>query len=147
METISLLGMLGICSVEDIRRKQVGITAICLAGILGLVYHMFFQRITLPNLLAGAGLGVLVYATAVLSGEKIGKGDALILIVTGIYLGFWRNLILFWLATVLAGLGGMSAIVFLHKKKTDTLPFVPYLSIAVVLLLLIEAGGGIYFGS
>ncbi len=140
MEMASLLGMLGICSVTDIRKREVGVVVVCLSGILGVVYHIMYRRISVYDMLGGLLIGVFVYLIALLTREKIGKGDAIVCMVTGIYLGFWNNLLLLWLSSLLAGLAGIVAMLVFRKKKTDTLPFVPFLSAAG---LVVVFGGGV----
>ena len=80
-----------------------------------------------PELLGGIAVGVLLLLFAVLSKGAVGKGDGLLLCVTGIYLGFEKNLALLLGALLLSGF--FSALLLAARKagrKTE-LPFAPFL--------------------
>ena len=57
-------------------------------------------------------------------------------VMTGLFLGFWENLVLLLLASVLAGIGAAVLLFFRKKKKKERIPFVPFVFTAYVLLLL-----------
>ena len=117
MEIAGLLGILGYFSIEDIRQRSIRIVPLLLAAIMGLVFHLFFGRISIWNLLGGLGIGAVMYMISVISNERVGKGDAMLLAVTGIYLGFWDNLLLLWMASLLTMAVGLVAVVFFRKGK------------------------------
>ena len=68
--------------------------------------------------------------------ESIGYGDGCLFVMTGLFLGFWENLVLLLLASVLAGIGAAVLLFFRKKKKKERIPFVPFVFTAYVLLLL-----------
>ena len=140
MEALSLLGLLGICSIEDVQKKQIHTIFALLVGILGMIYHIFNQRISIQNLLGGSLVGLLFLLISILSKERLGKGDAILFIVTGIYLGFWENLQLIFYAFLLAGLYAMILFVTGKKRCADTFPFVPFLLTAYIVELGIYGG-------
>lgn len=140
VEMLSLLGILGALSIEDIKKKEVSVILIAAAGIFGVVWHVYFSRITIWNLLGGIGVGVVMYVISLLSREQIGKGDALLITVTGIYLGFWGNIILLWVASLFAGLGGVVAVSFFGKGRGFEIPFVPFVFAAYIGCLILWKG-------
>lgn len=140
METISLIGMLGICTFEDIKKRKIHIFFILLCGILGICFHLFFGRLSIFNVLGGLSVGGVLFLLSLATREKIGKGDALLLMVTGIYLGFWDNLFLLWLATVLASVVGVACVLVQKKGRSYELPFVPFVFIALLGLLAMKGG-------
>lgn len=139
MSSISLLSMLGICSYEDIRWKRVGVMFILGFGVLGFILHLFFPAHTVPEILGGMAIGIVMFLISILSNESIGKGDALILTISGIYLGFWKNLFLLFGACLLLGMVGM---VYLARgKRRITLPFVPFLLATYLVILITDTFG------
>ncbi|MBQ5430837.1 MAG: prepilin peptidase [Lachnospiraceae bacterium] len=136
MEFVTLVGMLGICSVEDIRNRQIRVAVVGLAGTIGVLWHLMKVRLSIWDVIAGMMVGCAVYLLSLLTGGKIGKGDALVFMVTGIYLGLWENLILLWISSLIAAIVAEVMLHFFHWKKTDTLPFVPCIFAGEVLLLL-----------
>lgn len=57
----------------------------------------------------------------------------------GVYLGFWNNLTILWMASVMAAIFGVVACVFFRKEKEESLPFVPFLLVAYLLFLCLGA--------
>ena len=140
VEMVSLFGILGVFSLEDMQKRKVTTMALLLSGIIGMVLHLCYGRLTIWNLMGGFAIGVVFYIASVLSGGQIGKGDALLIMVTGIFLGFWNNLMLVWAAACLAGFAGLVAVLGFHKPKSYELPFVPFLLAAYVLCLVVWGG-------
>lgn len=136
MEAAGLLGMLGICSYEDIKGKRVGVVFILCFAILGIVIHLFLGSRSIGEIIGGMVVGGFLFLISIISGERIGKGDALMVTVSGIYLGFWNNLFLFWVASIFSGVAGL---VFLFKgRKNEEIPFAPFLLGVYLLSLIME---------
>ena len=142
MEMLSLMGILGFFSIEDIKERRIGIIPLLLAAIFGLILHLCYERLSIWNLLGGGAIGLLMYALSIASKERIGKGDALLLAVTGIFLGFWDNLILIWLASIVAAVVGILYMLFLKKGKNEELPFVPCVFFGFVIYRILQNVGG-----
>ena len=143
MEMLGLFGILGYFSFRDMKERQIGLVPLVLSAIVGLVFHLWYGRISIWNLLGGICIGLCLYVVSVISHEKIGKGDALLLAVTGIFLGFWDNLILLWIASLLAAVAGGMAMVFFHKERHFELPFIPCIFIGFVMYLSMQHMGGL----
>lgn len=141
MESLSLLGILGFFSIEDITKRRIRLAAVLLAAIAGLLLHICFWRITIWNALGGIAVGAAMYLVSVLSAEKIGKGDAMMIAVTGIFLGFRGNVIVLWTAMLLAMIAGIAAVVFLKKGKDYEIPFIPFMFLSYTIHLLLNTGG------
>jgi Flp pilus assembly protein protease CpaA len=135
MEIISLVGMLGICSAEDVIRRQIHLVLIAGFGVVGVLLHLYYGTHSTVDILGGMGVGVVLYLISLFSHEKIGKGDAFLMTTTGIYLGFWDNLTILWLGSLLTGIAGVILYVIFKKKPTYRIPFVPFLLAAYLLLL------------
>lgn len=140
MQIVSVLGLLGICAWEDFRKKQLHVVTILGFAIFGILLHLCLQKLTLQDMAGGMAIGGLLFGVSVLSGEKIGKGDALLVLVTGIYLGFWDNLKVLWGGTLLAAVAAFF-LVFVKKKGRDyRMPFVPCLLVSYICCLALEGG-------
>ena len=93
-------------------------------------------------MLGGASVGVVLLVIGYLTKEKIGYGDGILFVATGIYLGFWNNLILLWLSTSLAGIYGIILMLLKKKKKDSEIPLVPFV-LGVYVVTLIFNGGAL----
>ena len=142
MEAVGLLGMLGICGFEDYKLKRIRLVVVNCFAILGVILHLIYGRISWIDMLGGASVGVVLLVIGYLSKEKIGYGDGILFVATGIYLGFWNNLILLWLSTSLAGIYGIILMLLKKKKKDNEIPLVPFV-LGVYVVTLIFNGGAL----
>ena len=87
--------------------------------------------------MSGMLIGVILLLGGIWSGEKIGYGDGVIFIMTGIFLGFWGNMLLLMIASILAGVT-CTGLLLTHKKcKEEQIVFVPFIFISYVILLIL----------
>ena len=135
MELISVLSMLGICSVQDVRKKQISVWIAAVFAVTGIVLYIWKNPFPLPELFGGMALGGILLVLSLLTRESIGTGDGLLLVVTGLYLGFWENLWLILGALALASLGSLVLVVVCKKGRTYEIPFVPFMLISYVVMI------------
>lgn len=119
---------LGICVLTDIRSRRISIgVCIFVAFLWGAVRWKTgeMQLLKLPaNLIPGMGL----YLLALISGERIGKGDAWMVLTSGVIWGGMWSLLLFEGALFSATLhGGICRIV---QKENKEICFAPHLFLA-----------------
>ena len=130
-----VMGMLTLCSAEDIRKKEVRLNFVLFFGILGIFLHMLWRMQSIESLLLGMSVGVALLLLSVLTGGKIGIGDAVLLIVTGIYLGLEENLKLFFGGLFLCGMWALGLLLLRKKGRKDSIPFIPFLLAAYMGML------------
>lgn len=78
------------------------------------------------------GIFLLFYFVSVVTKEQFGKGDALVLSMTEAGLGIQRNLILLYVALVLAFVVSLFLLLLKKAGKKTTLPFVAFLFVSYV---------------
>ncbi len=143
VETGTLMGLFFVCSVEDIRKKQVNLCVLLCSGILAVLFHLYWGSHDIFDMLGGSALGLFVLLCSKITGGKVGEGDGLFLMMTGLFLGWRGNLTVYFLGTFLAGVYGLVQLCRHRKRRHDEIAFVPFLGIAYVILLLLqmEVGG------
>ena len=122
-----VIGMLTLCSAEDIKKKKIHLNPVLMCGILGIFFHMLWRMQSMEDLLLGMSVGVVLLILSVLTGGRIGAGDAVLLIVTGIYLGLKQNLELFFGGLILCSIWALGLLLLHKKNRKDSIPFVPFL--------------------
>jgi leader peptidase (prepilin peptidase)/N-methyltransferase len=140
MESISLIGMLGFLSIEDIRTHKIRDIVVMIFAIIGIFMHVIFQRIGTLDVMGGLATGVVIYFISKKTGEKIGVGDALVLMLTGIFIGFWKNILLIWISTTFLTIYGLIMILIKKKTRNDRIPYIPFLLISCLLLIVLGKG-------
>lgn len=136
LKNMLLLGALSVAAYIDYKEKKVYLWVMLLLGSIGIVLHLFYQTPSLWDMLAGAGIGVAVMLLAALTRECIGVGDGVVLFVSGIFLGFQKNLELFLTALFLSGCAALFLLVIRRKGRGYRIPFVPFLAAAYLIQLL-----------
>lgn len=131
-----LLGTLGLHSLEDIRRKKITVKLTLFSGIAGILLHMLFQNQSIFEMLAGAVPGVFVLVASYLSKSKIGMGDGIVFMLTGLYLGLVENLRLMFVSFFLASLWGLYLLMIKRCEKSKRIPFVPFLFLGYCLMMI-----------
>lgn len=133
----TILGMLGICSYEDIKRKEIHCMTVLLFGVAGILLHLYQRELSVYSLLTGVLVGAGIMLFSALSGGLIGMGDGLVLVVTGIYLGGRRNIQLLIIGLLLTAVVSFVLLLFKKRTRKDTIPFIPYLLAAYMGMLIL----------
>jgi len=117
--------------------------------VLGLLFNLIFPELAFSNdslyALKESFLGVLVgggflYLTAlageiVMKKEAMGGGDVKLLAMIGAFLG-WRSVLLaIFFGSIIGSVVSLALIGLKIKKRTDYIPFGPYLSLGAVISL------------
>lgn len=152
MEMFLLVFFIGLAAVQDIRKKQVkmwiyfifSITAVCLA-----VYRLNQERdwwIRAADYGAGMLPGVILLWGGRVSGGEIGNGDGFLFLISGLFLGFWKNMVLLCYGTFFCGIFCLIYFVWgkLKSKKDvrkQTVPFIPFLAVPALWMAADEFAG------
>ena len=137
MEVVGMGSMLAICSAFDLWKKQIPMVVLLVFGITGVWYQIQYGHLPRWDVVLGVMVGVVVYCISIVSDERIGKGDALMLMSSGVYMGFWKNITLLWLGSTMAGILCMVMRFCMKKGKNATVPFAPFLLGAYLVLWLV----------
>ena len=142
MEQICVLSFLGLNSCLDLYKRQVSLLMILFYAALSIPY-LVMDRQRLFLLLAGAVPGLFLLWVGKVSGGALGQGDALVILVAGLYMGIWKTLEWVTLAFLLSAVWAGALMVFKKKGRKASFPFVPFLMAAYAIPLLIQAAEGV----
>lgn len=135
MQKVIVLGLLGLCSLEDVRHKRLTIVYILMFGIGGLVLHLFAPVCSIYSILCGMLLGIAMILVSFITRGNVGIGDGMLLLVTGVYLGGYGNLQLLMTGLLLAALWALGLLMLKKKKGKDEIAFAPFLLLSYFVLL------------
>lgn len=130
--------ILALESISDIKNKSISIWHMIVFGVLGVVVNGIMYYQSLQSLIGGVVIGVLVLVFAFFSRGAIGKGDGVIFICIGIYLGLSKSLRLLFYSLIAAALVGGLYILVKKKSIKTQIPFVPCILIAHIAMTLME---------
>lgn len=138
VETLGMGSMLVVCSVFDLWKKQIPLVVLFIFGVTGLGYQVMYGKLSLWDVIWGVMVGGVLYIISLVTGERIGKGDAVMLMCTGSYLGFWTNVVLLWVGSVLTGVVCLALYVFRKKGRNASVPFAPFLLAAYLVIFFVR---------
>ncbi len=123
--------------IRDLRQRKISMGMVTFYGALAI----FIQAVNIKeqwfSILGGILVGVFLLLLSKITRGKIGEGDAWILIVTGISLGFRNNLILLLLSLWVASVVSIFLLLFQKVKRKTEMPFVFFMIPGYIWLLLI----------
>lgn len=128
---------LWICTVEDVKSQKVSLWICFSFGIFGSIFRISEVILnekpeSIYPYLAGMGFAIVVIILGKLSGEQIGYGDGMVLLVLAFYRD-WKFLIgSFMVAVFLSSLYGMIIFVLSGRKRGLRFPFIPFLFVGYV---------------
>ena len=131
------IGSLVLLSVQDIRRKHIGVVPLTILGILNAVLCIFMGRDAL-HILTGLVPGVFALLVALVTKGKMGMGDGLVLLALGLVYD-WDKVLALWLVALL--LSAVTGIILMITKKAGlktAMAFVPYILAGYVFLEVTE---------
>lgn len=141
IQSVTFLGILGVLSYEDLKKREVTTWVVLFAGIVGILYHLLFWENTIYSLLLGVIPGFAALLLSYLTEESIGMGDSLVLCVAGLFLGGSKVCVLIVTSFILCGLFGLLALVIFRKGRKWEIPFLPFLFCAYAGMLAAQWGG------
>lgn len=133
-----LLVILFICAVQDVKKKKIFIWVILSGAVLVGLCIPFCEDIIILDKMGGALVGVLLIIVSLATAGKIGMGDALLLCLTGMVMGFWSNLELFAFALLMAAVISIILLILRLADRKKSIPFVPFILMSYIVLIIID---------
>lgn len=129
-------------AAADIRRREIrgGPAAAVLAA--GILWQLLRGRLFTWSIAGAALTGGVFWVFSCLSGERMGKGDALAILCVCLYLGFGDGLAVLMLAFLLSSGGALYFLIVRKKPARYSIPFIPFLAAAAGAVMALRAGGG-----
>ena len=123
-----------VMAVIDRRTKQIPVWpgVVCLAVIVSV--HIM-GGMAWSDWLPGISVGVFLYAVSRVSRGRVGTGDALVYVVTGMALGFIRNVELLAASLFLASIAALVLVIVRRVGRNYAMPFVPFTAAAFVIVV------------
>ena len=140
-EMIIPLIVLSANALCDVFRREILPATVLAMGAAGVLYRGCYLSSGISGILTALIPGAFLLAISMISEGRIGKGDALISIYLGGWLGLSDSIFVIFLAS--AGAAASAAVLWIIKKKDSEIPFVPFLLAGYVLHLLLLYTGSI----
>ena len=134
MKWIIISVFMAVCTITDIRKKEIPVAVVALSGLALLFYVIFGEKKQWMDILYSLMPGMLLLMLSYCTSESIGYGDGLVVLVIGICI-----------AAVTAGLiiSAICAAALLALRKAggkSRIPFVPFLSVGLGVVFIAQNG-------
>lgn len=123
-------------ALSDGKNKKIPI----FPGIICMTVVIAFQVINKNSpekWLPGIIIGIFIYIISLVSRGQVGMGDGFVYLVSGVALGFGRNLELFAISLLLASVVALYLIVVKKAGRKARMPFIPFTAIAYGVVMMI----------
>ena len=123
-------------AVTDWYKKQIHVAFFVIGIIPILLSCLQMDNISLTERILGTVSGFVMLLVSVVTGEKLGKGDAILLIITGAAMGLYRNISM--LAAALVMIFAYSLVLLIRGRfsKNSKVAFVPFLFLGYLTTML-----------
>ncbi len=133
---LSVLAMLGICSYEDLKSRQISVVWLAVFALEGILCCLFSGEGLMAHVITAMVPGLLLFLLSFVSGGGIGQGDGMLLMVAGIFLGGSCVLSILVYAVILSGIYALFLFIVRKKGKKYEIAFVPFLLAAFLVEML-----------
>ena len=99
------------------------------------VYRICMEQENVWILGGGIAIGILFLFISRVTGEKLGYGDSLAILILGIYMGIWKLLLVLSGAFTFFTIGAVLVLSSRKMSRKCTLPFFPFLTAGYLLYL------------
>ena len=128
IDKVICLLFLIIVAVRDIQIKRISLCALITGGILSLIYQVFLGKMDLLLILGGVLTGGVFLLISKVTREGVGYGDSFLILILGIYLGFYQLLMVLSMAFFLLLCVSVPVLWLKKMSRKYTLPFLPFLT-------------------
>ena len=138
LQNTLILGFFSISAFQDYRNRKINIYFLLTGGIIRLLFHLYSMELSIIEILLGMGIGMMILFFGLWSGGSVGRADGMILVVSGIFLGFEKNVEVFVMGLFLAGITSLFLSVIRRKGRTYRIPFAPFLLAGYLFVMVME---------
>lgn len=127
---------LGICTYIDIKSKYVNSYICIIFGIAGVLYKSFIMDRSLLSIPMAILPGIIIMIISIISKESIGKGDAFVVSIMGLYIGSINTILVLFHGVMISCFIGVICMLFMKKSKSYRIPFIPFLSMGFLIQIM-----------
>ena len=129
-----VLGFLCICAVFDVRRKEIPVILIWIGFIAAFFANVWgVMNGTVSFIEIGLCLvpGIFFSLIGLCTRENVGFGDGLILLVMGLFIGFYRCFFVLCISLIFSSVFALILLLLRRAGKESRIPFAPFLAIGM----------------
>lgn len=125
---------LGTCAVFDIKKKEIPFVLIIIGVISSIginIWQIYEGRLSVASVGISILPGLFFILISFCTKEKVGYGDGLILIVSGLVLGFYQCFLGLCISLLFSSVFAMLLLILHKAERNSTVAFVPFLTLGM----------------
>ena len=99
-----------------------------LVALTGLVWQWVVGQLFSASVLGGMAMGTAIFGFSVLTKDRFGRGDAMVVWCLGLYLGFGKSLSVLMWGLLIASVVSLYLLWICKNSKDQSIPFIPCLA-------------------
>lgn len=132
-EIVCILFLLILCSITDIKERKIYAEVCIIFMLIGVILEFIIRQRNLLDICLGILPGIFIYMVFIVTREGIGKGDAMVFITTGVFMGIINSIFLLIFSLILVGITAFIIIILKKGNKKTKIPFVPFVTISFII--------------
>lgn len=130
IKEVIVLVFLSVNTYSDIKNSKIILGSAAVFGAVGLICWLVVRDCTLAEAAVALLPGILLLAISKITGEALGYGDGICVLVMGMYIRLWSLIWILVSAMMMAAVWAGVIMVVQGKNKRHEFPFIPFLMAA-----------------
>jgi len=130
-----LLLFIGAGAFIDAREQFIPVWLPAAGAAVGIILQAVLGSTPFYMILLGCAAGLLLLGISLVSNRAIGTGDAIMLIVSGIYLGPEMNILLMLFSLIISAAASIVLMIAMKAGRRSRIPFIPFMLGGYICLL------------
>ncbi len=128
VKEVWLVAWLAVWTWWDLRCRMICRWQVILVLTTGLVWQGIDGLLFTATVLGGLALGVAGWGFSLVTEDRFGRGDAMVILCLGLYLGFGSSLSVLMWGLLIASAVSLYLLWVKKKSKNQSIPFIPCLA-------------------
>ena len=124
--------ILGLLAIVDFKKKQVSNVLLLIVFGIVIINYVIFRPVTIMGLLGGILIGFFFLGISYITGQKIGAGDGLLVMILGAYLGFEGIGVVLLYALTLSAIWSGLLLMIKKVNRHYSIAFIPFIFIGYI---------------
>lgn len=133
-----IIVFVSVCIFSDFRERKIYLWWCAVNALGGICVNVVLRGHTFWDMVSGAAIGCLLVLTGILTKEKIGIGDGVVILTIGLIAGGVTGFSIMIWSFAVCSLFSVAAVAMSKMKWDHSVPFTPYILIGSIITLCLQ---------